>query len=220
MFASLPLPDIQGISGIPTLVACCIFQGAFTMIHLPSLSQPAIKYINLLLGFPEKLVKLVFLRSGTPATPETILRPKPMPSAVHQSHLFIIKDDKGRHEVMLDGTMYSIGRDPNCDIRLISQFVSRRHATLVQMPNEDGTFAYRIVDGVPRGKPSSNGLLINGRKLRAHDLQHEDKVVFGPNVSATYLSLKREELTAPRSEPDEFDVTLIGPNMVGHPEDA
>jgi pSer/pThr/pTyr-binding forkhead associated (FHA) protein len=140
-----------------------------------------------------------------------------MPLAPHQSHLLIIEDDKGRLEIPLDGPTYSIGRDPNCDIRLVSQFVSRRHATLVQILNEEGGYSYRIVDGVPRGRTSSNGLLINGRKLRAHNLQHEDKVVFGPQVSATYLLLRRDAvLTTP---PDEFDITLIGPNMVGHPED-
>jgi hypothetical protein len=61
-------------------------------------------------------------------------------------------------------------------------------------------------------------LLINGRKLRAHNLQHEDRVVFGPKVSATYLLLRREEVMT--AAPDEFDITLIGPNMVGDPEDA
>ncbi len=139
-----------------------------------------------------------------------------MPTEPQQSHLLIIQDDKGRHEITLEGPKYSIGRDPNCDIRLVSQFVSRRHATLVQLPNDDGTYSYRIVDGVPAGKASSNGLMINGRKLRAHNLQHEDKVVFGPKVSATYLLLKRDAI---HSEPlDEFDVTLIGPNMIGDPE--
>lgn len=137
-----------------------------------------------------------------------------MPTAPHQSHLLIIQDDKGRHEVALDGPMYSIGRDPNCDIRLVSQFVSRRHATLVQLPNDDGTISYRIVDGVPRGRPSSNGLMINGRKLRAHNLQHEDRVVFGPKVSATYMLLRRDAIHT--ALPEEFDdVTVIGCPMTG-----
>lgn len=140
-----------------------------------------------------------------------------MPSEPHQNHLLIIEDDKGRREFTLDGPVYSIGRDPKCDIRLVSQFVSRRHATLVQMPNEDGTYYYRIVDGNLRGKTSANGLLINGRKLQAHDLENEDHVVFGPGVNAIYYSLKRDAVqTVP---PDEFDITLISPGMVGDPED-
>ncbi|NET30591.1 MAG: FHA domain-containing protein [Cyanothece sp. SIO1E1] len=136
----------------------------------------------------------------------------------HQNHLLIIEDNKGRREYVLDSPVYSIGRDPKCDIRLVSQFVSRRHATLVQLPNEDGTYYYRVVDGNLKGKPSANGLLINGRKLQAYDLQDGDEVVFGPKVRAIYYLLKRDAIsTVP---PDEFDITLISPNMVGDPEDS
>jgi pSer/pThr/pTyr-binding forkhead associated (FHA) protein len=140
-----------------------------------------------------------------------------MTSAPHQSHLLIIEDDKGRREYTLDSPVYSIGRDPKCDIRLISQFVSRRHATLVQLPNEDGTYYYRIVDGNLKGKPSANGLLINGRKLQAHDLRDQDQVIFGPQVQAIYYLLKRDAITT--IPPDEYDITLISPNMTGDPED-
>ncbi len=140
-----------------------------------------------------------------------------MPSEPHQNHLLIIEDDKGRREYVLDAPVYSIGRDPKCDIRLVSQFVSRRHATLLHLPNEDGTYYYRIVDGNLKGKPSANGLLINGRKLQQQDLHNEDEIVFGPQVRAIYYLLKRDAvMTVP---PDEFDITLISPNMVGDPED-
>ncbi len=140
-----------------------------------------------------------------------------MPSEPHQNHLLIIEDDKGRREFVLNAPVYSIGRDPKCDIRLVSQFVSRRHATLLQRPNEDGTYYYRIVDGNLNGKPSVNGFLVNGRKLQTHDLKNEDEVVFSPQVRAIYYLLSREAiLTVPL---DEFDITLISPNMVGDPED-
>jgi pSer/pThr/pTyr-binding forkhead associated (FHA) protein len=75
-----------------------------------------------------------------------------MPSEPHQNHLLIIEDDKGRREFVLDGPVYSIGRDPKCDVRLVSQFVSRRHATLVQLLNDNGTYYYRIVDGNLKAK--------------------------------------------------------------------
>lgn len=141
-----------------------------------------------------------------------------MPSEPHQNHMLIIEDDKGRREFILTAPLYSIGRDPKCDIRLVSQFVSRRHATLVQLPAEDDSFYYRIVDGNAKGKGSANGLLINGRKLQAQDLRNEDEVVFGPQVRAIYYSLQRDVvLTVP---PDEWDITLISPNMVGDPEDS
>ncbi|MEM6426321.1 MAG: FHA domain-containing protein [Cyanobacteria bacterium P01_H01_bin.119] len=127
--------------------------------------------------------------------------------------ILIVEDSKGRREIVLDGSVYSIGRDPKCDIRLSSQFVSRHHATLVQLPKDDDqTFYYRIVDGNLKGKPSANGMLINGRKLPAHDLKNEDEIVFGPQARAIYYQLKRDaSSTLP---PDEFDITLISPNMI------
>lgn len=140
-----------------------------------------------------------------------------MPSEARQNHLLIVEDDKGRREYMLDSPLYTIGRDPKCDIRLISQFVSRRHATLVQLPKEDGGFYYRIVDGNLKGRTSSNGLIINGRKLQAHDLEDEDKIVFGPQVFAVYYMLSRDAVaTVP---PDDFDITLISPNMIVEDDD-
>lgn len=85
------------------------------------------------------------------------------------------------------------------------------------MPREDGSSYYRIVDGDAKGKLSANGLLINGRKLLAHDLRNEDEIVFGPQVRAIYYLLSRD--TIPSGPLDEYDVTLIGPNMMPDFED-
>jgi pSer/pThr/pTyr-binding forkhead associated (FHA) protein len=87
---------------------------------------------------------------------------------------------------------------------LASQFVSRRHATLVQILNEDGTFHYRLVDGVPKGKPSSNGVMVNGRKVLACDLKDQDEISFGPQVRAVY-HLYEQDISRPKG----FDETLI-----------
>jgi pSer/pThr/pTyr-binding forkhead associated (FHA) protein len=130
----------------------------------------------------------------------------------NSSHLLLIEDEQGRKEFHLDGPVYSIGRDPQSDIRLFSQFVSRRHATLIRLPRQDGSSYYRIVDGDSKGKPSANGLLINGRKIPAHDLKNADEIVFGPQVRAIYYLLRRD--TIPSGPLDEYDVTLIGPNMM------
>jgi pSer/pThr/pTyr-binding forkhead associated (FHA) protein len=131
--------------------------------------------------------------------------------------ILIVEDSQGRREIVLDGSVYSIGRDPKCDIRLSSQFVSRHHATLVQLPKDDATYYYRVVDGNLKGKPSANGMLINGRKLQAHDLKNEDEIVFGPQARAIYYQLKRD--TTSSTPPDEFDITLISPNMVEEDND-
>lgn len=111
------------------------------------------------------------------------------------SHLYsilIVEDRQGRRKVVLERSIYSVGRDASCDIRIASQFISRHHATLMQLPRDDGTFYYRLVDGDFKGKLSSNGMLINGRKLRAHDLANEDEIVFGPQARAIYYQLQRD----------------------------
>jgi pSer/pThr/pTyr-binding forkhead associated (FHA) protein len=136
--------------------------------------------------------------------------------ASYQDHLLIIRDDKGEHKLALDLERYVIGRDPSCDIRLVSQFVSRHHAVLVRQPDE--SLGYRIVDGDRQGKHSANGLLINGRKLQSHILQSGDEIVFGPGVTASYRWLQRDAFETQLPE-DPYDITLIGPNMVGLPED-
>jgi pSer/pThr/pTyr-binding forkhead associated (FHA) protein len=137
-----------------------------------------------------------------------------------ENHLLIIEDDQGRKEFPLNNSIYSIGRDKNCNIRLISQFVSRHHATLVRLPrkNSNNSYYYRIVDGDPKGRPSSNGLMINGRKIPAHDLKNEDEIVFGPQVRAIYYLLKN---TNPSGQTDssEYDITLINPGMTEDEED-
>jgi pSer/pThr/pTyr-binding forkhead associated (FHA) protein len=133
----------------------------------------------------------------------------------HHNHLLIIEDEKGRREFILDQPIYSIGRDPKCDLRLASQFVSRFHATLVQLPQEDGRYYYRILDGSVDGKPSANGLLVNGRKMQVYDLKNADEIVFGPKVRAIYYLLRQTtSKTMTTITPDEFDITLISPNMV------
>jgi len=134
-----------------------------------------------------------------------------MAAKKHPQHLLIVEDDKGRKEFPLENSVYSIGRESTCDIRLYSQFVSRRHATLVRRPREDGSYYYRIVDGDLKGKLSANGLLINGRKLQAHDLEDEDAIVFGPQVRAVYYLIKPTLDSTDSNE--EWEITLTNPEI-------
>ncbi|HEY9622732.1 MAG TPA: FHA domain-containing protein [Crinalium sp.] len=136
----------------------------------------------------------------------------------HQDHFLLVEDDKGQRQFALQNATHVIGRDRQCDIRLASHFVSREHATLRQQTQADGSYSYEIIDGSPDGRRSSNGLLINGRKLQSHRLQNQDVIVFGPSVKATYLKLERDiHDTIPPC--DEFeDITLINPRTAGVPE--
>ena len=137
-----------------------------------------------------------------------------MATETNESHLLIIEDDQGRKEFTLENPVYSIGRDRECNIRLVSQFVSRRHATLVRLPREQNSqsYYYRIVDGDAKGKLSSNGLMINGRKLPSHDLKNEDEIIFGPQVRAIYYLLRNSHRSG-QTDATEYDITLINPGM-------
>jgi pSer/pThr/pTyr-binding forkhead associated (FHA) protein len=46
------------------------------------------------------------------------------------------------------------------------------------------------LDGDLVGRPSTNGLLINGQKLTTHQLKSGDVITFGPDAKATYKIVK------------------------------
>ena len=133
-----------------------------------------------------------------------------------EEHVLVVTDGKGYREIRLLDRTYSLGRGKQCDIVLQSQFVSRHHATLIKREEENNY--YRIVDGDTDGKTSVNGLLINGKKVRFHDLRNGDKVIFGPQVEATYEY--REYDVFPTIPPDDpYDITLIDPAMIDDEEE-
>ncbi|HEY9616791.1 MAG TPA: tetratricopeptide repeat protein [Microcoleaceae cyanobacterium] len=109
-----------------------------------------------------------------------------VPRTQRRQPLIVIEDDWGSREILLDQERYTIGRDPKSDVCLHSQFASRHHAVLTRLVKPDGSFAYRIQDGNADGKPSTNGLIINGHKRQTHDLTAEDVIVFGPQVRAIF----------------------------------
>ena len=134
-----------------------------------------------------------------------------------EEHILIVTDGKGRREIQLKGETYSLGRGLQCDIVLQSQFVSRHHATLIKRQEED-SHCYRIVDGDSQGKTSVNGLLINNKKVRFHDLNDGDRVVFGPQVEAVY-EYRKYDLFPTIPPDDPYDITLIDPNMIDPEQD-
>ena len=111
--------------------------------------------------------------------PDAEIRGLPQP-------LLVIEDDWGSREIVLENPRYLIGRDPSNDICLHSRFASRHHAFLTRKPQDTGGYSYQITDGTVDGKPSTNGIVINGHKHRSWDLQTDDVVVFGPNARAIY----------------------------------
>ena len=134
------------------------------------------------------------------------------PVTHREEHILIVTDGKGHREIHLQHETYSMGRGVQCGIVLQSQFVSRHHATLIKRTEEESSY-YRIIDGHSEGKTSVNGLFINRKKVRYHDLEDGDKVVFGPQVEAVYQY--REYDIFPTIPPeDPYDITLIDPAMI------
>lgn len=106
-------------------------------------------------------------------------------------HLLLIEDDKGRRTVELQTSSSSIGRDERNSIVLNSPKISRQHAVLLRLPClVEDEHQFRIIDGNFQGKPSTNGLLINGVHKSSHDLRHGDEIVFAASVDARYLAVE------------------------------
>ncbi len=99
---------------------------------------------------------------------------------------FVIEDEEGFHLVDLCDCVYTLGRDPQNDICLRSQFVSRFHAVVRQEITPDGRRVFQIQDGSIEGKPSTNGVVINGKPVEQGVLNHQDLIVFGPRVQAIF----------------------------------
>ncbi|NJL81903.1 MAG: FHA domain-containing protein [Chloroflexaceae bacterium] len=136
-----------------------------------------------------------------------------------QEHFLIIEDNQARKVIVLNRDVYRLGRAKDCDIRIRSQFVSRHHATLYRCRQPDGSSHYQIRDGDREGRSSANGLLVNGRKVLAYDLQHGDKVMLGSQVFALYQCRQYDVFPSSPTE-DPFDITLIDPAMVEVEDDG
>ncbi|NEP18367.1 MAG: PAS domain S-box protein [Leptolyngbya sp. SIO4C1] len=135
-------------------------------------------------------------------------------------HLLLIKDDQEQRLIALTAETSSIGRDASNSIVLHSQEVSRQHAILLRVtrPGEQ-TFLFRIIDGNLQGKPSTNGLYVNGRRCSSHDLRSGDTITFGAHVCARYYTVEDgadldKLFSSSKEESDDLMETLIVPPAV------
>jgi pSer/pThr/pTyr-binding forkhead associated (FHA) protein len=108
-------------------------------------------------------------------------------------HILTLKDASGTRSVALDAATVSIGRDSNNTIVLTSKAVSRQHAILLRLPLPGGGYRYRLLDGNSAGKPSTNGVVVNGKRCSAHDLNNGDALLFGGQVKASYQVLPADQ---------------------------
>jgi Protein of unknown function (DUF3662)/FHA domain len=96
------------------------------------------------------------------ARPEETMIARPEP----REQLVLIHDDK---RIAIDGPVLQIGRAPGCDIVLDDRNVSRRHAEI----RRRGPVVV-LVD-----LDSTNGTIVNGRRVREHPLADGDRITLG-----------------------------------------
>jgi pSer/pThr/pTyr-binding forkhead associated (FHA) protein len=83
-----------------------------------------------------------------------------------REELVIVHDDQ---RTVIDGPVVQIGRAPGCDIVLDDRNVSRRHAEI----RRRGPVVV-LVD-----LDSTNGTIVNGRRVREHPLADGDRITLG-----------------------------------------
>jgi pSer/pThr/pTyr-binding forkhead associated (FHA) protein len=133
-----------------------------------------------------------------------------------ERHILLIEEQPSR-VILLDSKCYPIGRSRSNAIVLDRDPISREHASLlrVNIPNEN-RFIYRLIDGGSSGKPSTNGIFVNGLRQSWYDLSNEDAIAFGGLVKALYIkALMNEcqlsefiELVSSKSSSVEFSKNL------------
>ncbi|HSY46762.1 MAG TPA: FHA domain-containing protein [Steroidobacteraceae bacterium] len=84
----------------------------------------------------------------------------------------LVHSDGGREIVHVLGRKTSIGRTPDNDLQIDAKYVSRRHAVILVGP----------VHAVVEDLNSTNGVLVNGRRVTRHTLKDGDQIALGRSV--------------------------------------
>jgi type II secretory pathway predicted ATPase ExeA len=118
-----------------------------------------------------------------PADDMSVTRGTANPAA----RLAISMQGTAERDVSLVGSRILVGRGEEADVRIDSVFVSRYHALIVRDGDQD-----LLLD-----LGSTNGLLVNSRRIVRRALRHRDLIQIGP-ARAIYLN----ELAMPAAQPD------------------
>ena len=113
------------------------------------------------------------------------------------SLLVMISDDGTEKALPLDRQRVRIGRDPDSEVRLDDPSVSRRHALLNRVYNE-----YFVED-----QNSTNGTVLNGRKVFKHMLKHGDLLEVG---SFRFRYETDDEMDSGEADSELEETVLVG----------
>ena len=108
-----------------------------------------------------------------------------------EDFLLIVRRNEQFSSHTLRTRMYSIGRDPGNDIVIEDPFISRRHAYLIrtQVEGKNQT-TYEVLDCGKRNKYSTNGVYVNGKKIKHKALKTGDLINLGPKTQARFLPIE------------------------------
>jgi chromosome segregation ATPase len=108
---------------------------------------------------------LALREAGHAAADEGRLREPPPDGATR----LLIQSDGGREVVHVLGRKTSVGRTPDNDLQIDAKYISRHHAVILAGP------AHTIIEDLN----STNGVMVNGRRITRHALKEGDQVTIG-----------------------------------------
>lgn len=101
------------------------------------------------------------------------------------NYVLLVEESGETKHVILEKSLYTIGRKKTNSIVVESSQASRIHATIRKiMIGERPTFV--IQDGDVDGNPSFNGILVDNQRVKSHELKHGDVVRIGMEVVLTF----------------------------------
>jgi pSer/pThr/pTyr-binding forkhead associated (FHA) protein len=104
-----------------------------------------------------------------------------------EHHLLLIEEQRDR-VILLEAERYLMGRNDSNEIVLNHDRISREHATLLRIPvANESKCIYRLMDGDAEGKPSTNGLFVNGQRQQCYDLVNDNVISFAGVINALYI---------------------------------
>jgi diguanylate cyclase (GGDEF)-like protein len=97
----------------------------------------------------------------------------PEKSSTFEPYLIQISGRETGQMYNLSGKTVRLGRDPQCQIILDDQHVSRVHAEIICRSPKDISI---------RDLGSTNGVFVNGKKITEHKLSNDDKILIGTRL--------------------------------------
>ena len=134
-----------------------------------------------------------------------------------------IDDGESCQSYILTGNRYDIGRDIGSSIVISNYHISGHHAILKKVPRKNSIngFTYQIKDGNDAGKPSTNGIYVNSRRVQSCDLESGDVITFGNSVKAIFVEIPCNHgidsstySVSPFSQEAEVSYSIIDPFIV------